>query len=140
MNARKSFPSNKILPWVGSQKRSSSCAQVVLPAPEGPTRATVCPGSMRNETSCSTGDSCGPYVKLVLSKITDGGRSGVVGSETIPAPSVTGIGSSLMAKIRRAEARVSMSSLNVRVISLTGPKAAIAKTVASGRTARVISP
>ena len=54
----------------------------------------------------------------MFSKITDGGRFHCgVGSGGIPGPSDTGIGSSLIAKIRRAEARVSMSSLNVRVIS-----------------------
>ena len=76
----------------------------------------------------------------MFSKITDGSRLRCGGSEGIPGPSDTGTGASLIAKIRWAEARVSMSSLTVRVMSITGPKAAIAKTVAKGRSARVISP
>ncbi len=34
--------------------RVTSWLMVVLPAPDGPTRATSCPGSARNEMPCST--------------------------------------------------------------------------------------
>ena len=45
-------------PSVGSQKRSSRLASVVLPEPEGPTSATVAPGRMSRVMPDSAGALC----------------------------------------------------------------------------------
>ena len=42
---------------------------VDLPAPEEPTSATICPGSARNETSCST--STPPRVSSVATSSSE---------------------------------------------------------------------
>ena len=54
---RTSQPSIFTTPVVTSYSRGTSEAIVVLPAPDGPTKATICPGSICNETSWSTSTS-----------------------------------------------------------------------------------
>ena len=49
------MPPSRIAPLDGSQKRSSKFATVVLPAPDGPTSATVAPAGTVNDTSRSAG-------------------------------------------------------------------------------------
>ena len=46
-------PSSSTCPSLGATKRGSRFTSEVLPAPEGPTRATVCPGAMCRFTPCS---------------------------------------------------------------------------------------
>ena len=58
-SARTSCPSSVMRPAVTSQKRGSSDAIVVLPAPERPTSATISPGAARSVTPCSTSGSSG---------------------------------------------------------------------------------
>ena len=50
---RTSSPSNRTTPSSGSQKRMKRWAMVVLPAPEGPTSASVSPGRTVSVTSAS---------------------------------------------------------------------------------------
>src|SRR3712207_8524436 len=50
-SSRTSIPSSVMRPAVTSQKRGSSDASVVLPAPDGPTRATTWPGRSEEHTS-----------------------------------------------------------------------------------------
>ena len=52
-----STPPTSTVPEVASQKRGMRLAAVVLPPPEGPTSATVCPGSTVNETCERAGTS-----------------------------------------------------------------------------------
>src|SRR5680860_1163608 len=51
---RRSTPPTRTTPDDGSYSRETSAVIVVLPAPEGPTRATSSPGAALRETSCST--------------------------------------------------------------------------------------
>ena len=51
---RRSTPPMRTTPSVGSYSRDTRWVSVVLPAPDGPTRATSCPGRAVNETSLST--------------------------------------------------------------------------------------
>jgi hypothetical protein len=56
-----------------------SAATVVLPAPEGPTRATTSPGAIENVTSLNTSGSSGAYRNSTRSSATaprTGRRSG----------------------------------------------------------------
>ena len=55
--SRISTPSSVIRPASGSKKRRRSWKIVVLPAPEGPTSATVSPGLIRRPRSWSAGAS-----------------------------------------------------------------------------------
>ena len=48
--SRTSTPPTSTAPEDTSQNRGIRLAAVVLPPPEGPTRATVCPGSAMKET------------------------------------------------------------------------------------------
>ena len=47
---RTSSPSTRTAPATTSYSRGTRCDMVVLPAPVGPTRATICPGSATKET------------------------------------------------------------------------------------------
>jgi len=51
---RRSMPSTRIVPAVGSYSRWSSAIIVVLPAPLGPTSATTSPGCTWKSTPSST--------------------------------------------------------------------------------------
>ena len=51
VRSRTSSPSTRTAPSTTSWTRRTSIAIVVLPAPDGPTSATVSPGSMVNDTS-----------------------------------------------------------------------------------------
>nr|BFE85341.1 hypothetical protein GCM10020093_079420 [Planobispora longispora] len=53
------IPPTVIRPWSGSQYRSSSETQVDLPAPDGPTSATVRPGRTVNDTPRRTSGPSG---------------------------------------------------------------------------------
>src|SRR5579871_4594067 len=55
LKSRRSTPSIRIRPPLGSQKRSRRWAMVVLPAPDGPTRAKVAPGGMSRLTPDNAG-------------------------------------------------------------------------------------
>ncbi len=57
-------------PACGSQKRSSRFATVVLPAPDGPTTATVLPASTRDDTPSSAGRGRPGYAKLTSASST----------------------------------------------------------------------
>ena len=54
---RTSTPPTSTAPELTSQNRGIRLAAVVLPPPEGPTKATVCPGSAVKETWDSAGVS-----------------------------------------------------------------------------------
>jgi hypothetical protein len=53
--SRTSMPSMVRRPSTGSKKRGRRLTSVDLPAPEGPTRATISPLSISRSTSSSTG-------------------------------------------------------------------------------------
>ena len=53
--SRTSMPSMKTVPGGGSCSRGNRFSSVDLPAPVGPTNATVWPGRIVSDTSCSTG-------------------------------------------------------------------------------------
>ena len=53
VTSRRSVPAMRTAPDVGSYIRLTSCDTVVLPAPDGPTSATMEPAGTSNETSCS---------------------------------------------------------------------------------------
>ena len=73
---------------MGSWKRATRSVSVVLPAPLGPTRATVCPPRTVSDTSASTavpGRYSKPTFSSTTSRTTAGastasGRSGLSGS------------------------------------------------------------
>ena len=73
---------------------------LVLPAPVGPTRATVCPGCASSEMSHSTGSS-GLYAKWTCSNAT---RPWIGGSSIAPGASVTSGLVSTKSKMRSAPA------------------------------------
>src|SRR6266702_117804 len=50
------WPSKRISPAVGSTRRKSMRATVLLPEPDSPTRPSVSPGMMANDTSSTTRD------------------------------------------------------------------------------------
>jgi hypothetical protein len=54
VRSRTSVPSRRTAPSVTSYSRGTSDEIVLLPAPEGPTSATICPGSIRNEIPLRT--------------------------------------------------------------------------------------
>ncbi len=59
-SSRRSTPAQVMRPSVGSARRISSLAIVLLPAPLGPTRAAIRPGSRTSSTPASTGPGrCG---------------------------------------------------------------------------------
>ena len=83
-------------PLCGSQNRSSRLATVVLPAPEGPTTATVLPASTVSDTLSSASRGRPGYAKLTPASSTAAARPFVPrtrGNEATPGPSVTGTGS-----------------------------------------------
>ena len=51
------MPSSSTLPLVGSTKRGRRLTSVVLPEPDGPTKATTSPGAMERLTPCRAGVS-----------------------------------------------------------------------------------
>ncbi len=51
------MPSMALRPEVGSKKRGSRLTMVDLPAPDGPTNATIWPAGMSSSTSRSTARS-----------------------------------------------------------------------------------
>ena len=59
LRARRSRPPMRIWPFSGSQKRTSSCIRVDLPAPVAPMTATRSPWSMARQNSFSTAGSPG---------------------------------------------------------------------------------
>ena len=73
---------------------------VVLPAPVGPTSATVWPGSATRSTPCSTG-VCGSYAKLTPDSST---RPDVTSSVRASLASRTRGSSSSSSKMRSAPA------------------------------------
>ena len=62
--SRTSTPSMNTVPAGGSCSRGSNEISVDFPDPVAPTNATVCPGSMRSDTSSSTGRSAPGYVNV----------------------------------------------------------------------------
>ena len=56
VRSRTSMPSTRTAPLVTSYSRGTSWESVVLPAPDGPTSATSCPGSISADTPRSTSD------------------------------------------------------------------------------------
>src|SRR3954469_23370896 len=62
----------RISPPVGSRKPAISRSVVVLPQPEGPSRQTSCPWSIRNETSSTTASAPNRLVRP--RKSTDANR------------------------------------------------------------------
>ena len=54
------WPSSKVVPALGSTKRGSRLTSVVLPEPEGPTKATISPGEMVRLTPSSARASSSP--------------------------------------------------------------------------------
>src|SRR5437879_10944966 len=63
------LPPTAISPSVGSTKPAISRSVVVLPQPEGPSRQTRLPCSIRIETSSTT--ACGPYFFVSPRSSTD---------------------------------------------------------------------
>src|SRR5674476_988561 len=87
---RISMPSIRIAPSVTSQSRGMRLHRVVLPAPDGPTRATISPGAMSRSIPRSTGRS-GRYPKETLSRVilpvTGGSGCAVAGSRIVASVS-----------------------------------------------------
>ncbi|CAM5292114.1 hypothetical protein SRIMM317S_04867 [Streptomyces rimosus subsp. rimosus] len=54
VTSRRSCPAMRTLPAVGSYSRDTRCVAVVLPTPDGPTRAVSLPDGTVKLTSCST--------------------------------------------------------------------------------------
>src|SRR5580704_9827899 len=54
VTSRTSWPSMRTDPDVTSYRRDTKVERVVLPAPDGPTRAVMVPGSATNDTWLST--------------------------------------------------------------------------------------
>ena len=54
VTSRTSWPPTRTAPDSASYSRATRWVTVVLPAPDGPTRAIICPGSAVNEMSRST--------------------------------------------------------------------------------------
>jgi len=52
LTSRRSAPAMRTAPLVGSYIRVTSWEMVVLPAPDGPTSATIAPAGTVNDTSC----------------------------------------------------------------------------------------
>ena len=69
--SRRSTPSSSTAPCVGSMKRATSRAIVVLPDPVAPTTATEVPAGIVTSTSCSTGGPSG-YAKSTSRSSTRG--------------------------------------------------------------------
>ena len=69
VTSRTSRPAMRTAPPRTSYMRVTSWLIVVLPAPEGPTRATSWPGSARNETPCRT--VCGSEASSVATDSSD---------------------------------------------------------------------
>ena len=67
-SSRRSMPPKVTLPDVGSQKRGTRRAKVVLPLPESPTSAQTLPGSMHALTRSSAREASGAYLKQTSSK------------------------------------------------------------------------
>ena len=65
-----SLPRTRTCPCFTSQNRESRLATVLLPPPEGPTRASIRFLSSVKETSCST--SFSPYAKVTFRNSTSG--------------------------------------------------------------------
>ncbi len=84
------MPSIRIAPSVTSQSRGMRLHTVVLPAPDGPTRATISPGAMSRSIPRSTGRS-GRYPKETLSRVilpaTRGIGCAVAGSRIVASVS-----------------------------------------------------
>ena len=78
VRSRTSMPSTRTAPLVTSYSRGTSWESVVLPAPDGPTSATSCPGSISADTprSTSDGSSAGAPGGLTASRL---GTIGSVG-------------------------------------------------------------
>ncbi len=58
--SRTSSPANSTRPELTSCRRGIRYETVVLPAPDGPTKAAYWPGSMRNDTRSSVGGVSSP--------------------------------------------------------------------------------
>ena len=107
---RTSTPSTNTAPPVTSWSRGISDASVVLPAPDGPTTATIRPGGISRSTSVSTLPEASPPPKPSDSgpasagkaKRTRSKRTRPSGSARSPAPgaSVIGLGASSTSNTR----------------------------------------
>ena len=104
-------------PWLGRYNPTRSFTSVVLPAPDGPTKAIVWPRCTSNETSDSAGCVVVACVKLTPSKARVRRSSTATGS--------TGLGSMGIRKIASkfsSDASVSRNVFTTLPSSCIGPK------------------
>ena len=119
-------------PLSGSQNLKKRWAIVVLPAPEGPTSATVLPAGMTRLTSSRAGRARPAYVNVTCSISSAALERRAAGT---PGPSGTATGAVSIAWKRRVAPSVSASWRPTWAISHTGTKADTASSVMTGRIA-----
>ena len=124
-----SCPSSVIWPWLLLTKRGSRLTRVVLPAPEGPTSATISPGATRRLTLLSAGACSAPKETLTwFSTISPRTRSAVcVPSDSAPVspssdkPRSSAATPRVMGLATSASRRMGAISINIAVMNETNP-------------------